>query len=77
MLTRRLWIATFLLIIFFGSLPAWAQVSAVLSGRVTDQSGAVVSGATVTATSQETGPSDRDDQSVWNVRTAGFAHRSL
>ena len=55
MLTRRLWIATFLLIIFFGSLPAWAQVSAVLSGRVTDQSGAVVSGATVTATSQETG----------------------
>ncbi len=55
MLTRRLWIATFSLITFFSSLPAWAQVSAVLSGRVTDQSGAVVSGATVTATDQETG----------------------
>ena len=48
-------IATFSLILCLYSLPAFAQVSAVLSGRVTDQTGAVVSGATVTATSQETG----------------------
>jgi hypothetical protein len=34
---------------------ATAQVSAVLSGRVIDQTGAVVSGATVTATNQDTG----------------------
>jgi hypothetical protein len=32
-----------------------AQVSASLSGRVTDQTGAVISGATVRATNQETG----------------------
>jgi len=36
-------------------IPVAGQVSAVLSGRVTDPSGAVVSGAKVTATSQETG----------------------
>jgi hypothetical protein len=48
------WIAT-LLLLCLCSLPVLAQVSAVLSGRVIDQTGAVVSGATVTATSQETG----------------------
>jgi hypothetical protein len=37
------------------SLPASSQVSAVLSGRVTDPTGAIIAGATVTATSQETG----------------------
>lgn len=37
------------------ALPAEAQVSASISGRVTDQTGAVVSGATVTATSADTG----------------------
>ncbi len=37
------------------SLAARAQVSAGLSGRVTDQSGATVSGATVTATNLDTG----------------------
>ena len=53
--TPRLWFATFSLLFFFCSQPAVAQVSAVLSGHVTDPSGAVVSGATVTATNQETG----------------------
>jgi len=37
------------------SLAAQAQVSASLSGRVTDQTGAAVSGATVTAIDQDTG----------------------
>lgn len=44
-----------LFLVCFSALPTFTQVSAVLSGRVTDQTGAVVSGATVTATSQETG----------------------
>ncbi len=39
---------------FLRPTPAPAQVSATLSGIVTDQSGAVVSGATVTATNGET-----------------------
>jgi hypothetical protein len=47
--------AAVLVILFLGSLPLCAQVSAVLSGRVTDPSGAVITGAAVTATSQETG----------------------
>jgi len=49
-----LWSAT-LLLFCLCAFPAAAQVSAVLSGRVTDQSGAVVSGATVAATNQDTG----------------------
>jgi len=44
-----------LIFLCLNSLPSLAQVSAVLSGRVTDQSGAVVPGASVTATSQENG----------------------
>src|ERR1700748_2122050 len=36
------------------SLSAFAQVSAALSGRVTDQSGAVIQGASVTATDTDT-----------------------
>jgi hypothetical protein len=50
----HIWLIVFSLSSLFASL-ASAQVSAVLSGRVTDSSGAVVSGATVTATSLETG----------------------
>jgi len=50
----RLWTALFSLCLV-SSLPASSQVSAVLSGRVTDPTGAVIAGATVTATSQETG----------------------
>ena len=50
----RLWTALFSLCLV-SSLPAFSQVSAVLSGRVTDPTGAVIAGATVTATSQETG----------------------
>jgi hypothetical protein len=44
-----------LLWLCFGSLGAHAQVSASLSGRVTDPTGAVVSGATVTAQNVDTG----------------------
>ena len=44
-------------LLFLCSLPAKAQVSASLSGRVTDQTGAVVSGATVTARNMDTGRS--------------------
>ena len=50
-----LWTALFSLMFCLCSLPASSQVSAVLSGRVTDPTGAVIAGATVTATSQETG----------------------
>ena len=53
---RRLWVAV-LLLSCFCSLLARAQVSASLSGRVTDQTGAVVSGATVTADNLDTGMS--------------------
>ena len=53
---RRLWVAV-LLLSCFCSLLAQAQVSASLSGRVTDQTGAVVSGATVTANNLDTGMS--------------------
>src|SRR5256714_13803589 len=38
-------------------IPAFAQYGASIQGTVTDKSGAVVSGATVTATNQETGVS--------------------
>jgi hypothetical protein len=48
-------IRTIAFLLSLSSIPALAQVSAVLSGRVVDPSGAVVSGATVTATSLETG----------------------
>jgi len=41
----------------FTSLPVVAQVSASISGRVTDQTGAVVAGAAVTAKSLDTGAS--------------------
>src|SRR5215813_8775288 len=44
-----------LIFLCLNSLPSLALVSAVLSGRVTDQSGAVVPGASITATSQENG----------------------
>jgi hypothetical protein len=43
------------LIVGVVSASANAQVAASVSGRVTDQTGAVISGATISATSQETG----------------------
>ena len=43
-----------LALVSFG-VPAWAQVTAAISGRVEDASGASISGVTVTVTSQETG----------------------
>jgi hypothetical protein len=52
--TRRFGCALLSLFLLF-SFPAMAQVSAALSGRVTDQTGAVVTGATVTAKDTETG----------------------
>src|SRR5579863_60750 len=44
-----------LLALLATSLPAWAQVSASISGRVEDPSGAGVGGANVTVKSLETG----------------------
>ena len=54
--TRRHCFAVLSLLLVF-SLPAMAQVSAALSGRVTDQTGAGVPGATVTAKDTELGVS--------------------
>jgi hypothetical protein len=53
---RRPGIGALLLLCLF-SLPAVAQVSAALSGRVTDQTGAVIPAATVTAKDTDTGVS--------------------
>ncbi|MEA2539864.1 MAG: hypothetical protein QOH35_1230, partial [Acidobacteriaceae bacterium] len=54
MLSRRHWIAVLSLLLVF-SVPAVAQVSAALSGRVTDQAGAGLPGATVTAKDTDMG----------------------
>ncbi len=43
------------ILFLLGESSAWAQVSAMLSGRVRDPSGSVVSGATITAKNVETG----------------------
>src|SRR5437867_1299625 len=43
------------LVVLFTSAPAWAQATAELNGRVTDESGAVLPGVTVTVTQTETG----------------------
>ena len=51
---RRLILPALFLSCLF-SLPVLAQVSAALSGRVTDRSGAVIQGATVTAKDTDTG----------------------
>ena len=50
---RGLIICTFVLLLT--SSPAWAQATAELNGRVTDESGAVLPGVTVTATQTDTG----------------------
>lgn len=56
MLTKQCpWTAALAVMLCLIAIPAVGQVSAVLSGRVTDQTGAVVSGATLTATSLESG----------------------
>src|SRR3990167_7701432 len=43
------------LLLFLASSPVWAQATAELSGRVTDESGAVLPGVTVTATQTDNG----------------------
>ena len=43
------------LILVLTSSAVWAQATAALNGRVTDQSGAVLPGVTVTVTQTETG----------------------
>jgi len=48
-----------ILVVFLLVCTAWAQYGASLQGTVTDQSGAVVSGANVTATNEATGLSQR------------------
>ncbi len=50
---RRAWVTLFLCAVL--SICGHAQVSASLSGRLTDQTGAAVAGATVTATNRDTG----------------------
>ena len=52
--TRRLCYTLLSLLLLF-SVPVTAQVSAAISGRVTDQTGAAVSGATVTAKDTDMG----------------------
>jgi hypothetical protein len=54
---RRRILVVLLFSLCFTSLPVVAQVSASISGRVTDQTGAVVAGAAVTAKSLDTGAS--------------------
>ncbi|MBI4888277.1 MAG: TonB-dependent receptor [Acidobacteria bacterium] len=43
------------LTVWLAATPAWAQATAALNGRVTDESGAVLPGVTVTATQTDTG----------------------
>ena len=43
------------LLLLFTTTSAWAQATAELNGRVTDESGGVLPGVTVTATQTETG----------------------
>ena len=42
-------------VLLLTNTPAWAQATAELNGRVTDESGAVLPGVTVTATQTDTG----------------------
>lgn len=51
----RFWSAALALLFCLSAISIDAQVSAVLSGRVTDPTGAMVAGTSVTATNQETG----------------------
>jgi len=51
----RFWSAALSLLFCLSAISIDAQVSAVLSGRVTDPTGAMVAGTSVTATNQETG----------------------
>src|SRR5437867_5643462 len=46
-------LSTFLVLLLAGQ-PAWAQATAELNGRVTDESGAVLPGVTVTVTQTDT-----------------------
>src|SRR5207237_1476185 len=60
-MTRFLRVAcTAALVVLFTSAPTWAQGTAELNGRVTDESGAVLPGVTVTATQTDTGFSRTD-----------------
>src|SRR5688572_21611068 len=55
-------------VVLLTSAPAWAQATAELSGRVTDESDAVLPGVTVTATQTDTGFSRTvvtDDAGTW------------
>ena len=48
-------VSTVVLIVFVAASTAWAQATAQLSGRVTDDSGGVLPGVTVTVTQTDTG----------------------
>ncbi len=56
-LKHQRWAWVTLLVCVVLSISGYAQVSAGLSGRVTDQTGAAITGATVTATNRDTGMS--------------------
>src|SRR5215213_2563433 len=51
--SRRIWLVALALV--FAASAAWAQATAQLNGRVTDESDAVLPGVTVTATQTDTG----------------------
>ena len=52
---RSLHVVVFCVFVIFARGSAWAQATAELNGRVTDESGAVLPGVTVTATQADTG----------------------
>ena len=52
---QRLLFTSALLVVLGLASPAWAQYSSTLEGTVSDQSGAVVPGATVTTSNEATG----------------------
>ena len=55
MIPRRVMLSSVLLLVVVGSSSAWAQFTSGIEGTVTDPTGAVVSGATVTIKNEETG----------------------
>jgi hypothetical protein len=54
-MTSRLLLSTALVTLFLLPVAAWAQATADMNGRVTDQSGAVLPGVTITVTQTDTG----------------------
>ena len=69
-----------ILILSFCALPAYAQYRASIQGVVTDPSGAVVSGATLTLTNLETNQkltATTDDSGIYNFNALPPSRYSL